>query len=182
MAVYKCELLCNNPRLVHDRAFRRITRYLASTSTYVNLMESYRWLYTNGIVYNMDKVKGVNCYVDAKFSRGWSQANDNNAEHVMLYLVYVFLYAGRPILRCSRLQTELSLNTLEKEYIVLIQGMRDIVTFILLMKEILFIFDINLPKIEIYCNVFEDNQICMVVTHPKKSLRTKHININDRCL
>ena len=37
MAVHQCARFYNNPHLVHERAVRLITKYFASTSTYVDL-------------------------------------------------------------------------------------------------------------------------------------------------
>ena len=37
MDVHQYTCFCNNPRLVHEPAVRRITKYLASTSIHVNL-------------------------------------------------------------------------------------------------------------------------------------------------
>ena len=50
----------------HKRAVRRITKYLASTSTYVDLTDVNRWLTTRGVVYSPDIEKGIKCYVDSE--------------------------------------------------------------------------------------------------------------------
>ena len=50
--------------------------------------------------------------------------------------------------------------------------------FMKLMKEVSFIFDINLPKREVFRKLFEDNQSCIAVVESKQlSPRTKHITI-----
>ena len=90
----------------------------------------------------------------------------------------MILYAGCPVLWCSKLQTEIALSTTEAEYIELSQDMRDVIPFMYLLKEISCIFDIHLPKPEVYCRVFEDNQSCIAVEEsPKFTPRTKHIAI-----
>ena len=71
--------------------------------------------------------------------------------------VYVIMYAGCPVLLCSKLQTEISLSTTEAEYIVLSQAMHDVLLFMPLLKEISPIFDIHLLKPEVHYRVFEDN-------------------------
>ena len=44
-----------------------------------------------------------------------------------------------------------------------------------LMKEVSFIFDINLPNLEVFWKLFEDNQNIIAVAESKKfSPRTKH--------
>ena len=51
-----------------------------------------------------------------------------------------------------------------------------------LMKEIYFIFDINIPKLELLCKVFKENQSCIAVAESNKfSPRTKHIAIKYHC-
>ena len=73
---------------------------------------------------------------------------------------YVITYKGFP---GSKLQTEIFLSTKEAEYIALIQGMHEIINFMALMKEVSFILDIHLPKPEVFCKLFEDNQGCISV-------------------
>ena len=57
--------------------------------------------------------------MDADFAGGWNQADSNNAEAVMSQTGYVTMYAGNPLLWCSKLQTEFALSTTEAEYIAL---------------------------------------------------------------
>ena len=64
------------------------------------------------------------------------------------------------------------------EYVAFIQAMRKIITFLALMKEVYFIFDIHFSNPEVFCKVFEDKQIVIAVTESNKfSPRTKHIAI-----
>ena len=52
-----------------------------------------------------------------------------------------------------------------------------------LMKYISFIFNVNLPKPEIFCKVFECNKSCIAVAQQNKfSQITKHISIKYRHL
>ena len=56
--------------------------------------------------------------------------------------------------------------------------MRHIIPFMALMKEVSFIFDIHLPKPEVFCRVFKDNQSGIYVAKSNKfSPITKHITI-----
>ena len=64
----------NNPRFVHKPSVRRIAKYLASTSTYVDSPDVNRRLTTRGVFYKTDIEKVIKCYVDAEFSGGWAQA------------------------------------------------------------------------------------------------------------
>ena len=76
----------NNLWLVHERAIRRIAKYLMRKSTYVGLPDGNRQLITHGVVYKPDMEKLIWYYVDADFSGGWDQVDADNAENVMLLL------------------------------------------------------------------------------------------------
>ena len=117
-------------------------------------------LSTCGIVYNMDKEKVIKCYVDNNFASGWDQSYDDNT------------YNGMSCLVCSKLQEEIALSNREAEYIVLSKLIRNVINFMSPMKEILFIFDINLMNPEIYYKCFKDNQSCIDTTQSFK-MRTK---------
>ena len=73
----------NNPYSLHERAVRRIKKYLTSTSTYMDLPDGNRRLSTRGVFYSTNKEKGIGCYIYAKFPSGISQANTNNAENAV---------------------------------------------------------------------------------------------------
>ena len=81
MAVHQCARFCNNPRLVHKRFVRRITKYLAIMSTYVDLLDRNIWLTTCGIVNKTDIEKGVECDADDDFDGIWYQADANNEKN-----------------------------------------------------------------------------------------------------
>ena len=56
--------------------------------------------------------------------------------------------------------------------------MRDVITFMFLMKEIYLVFLIQLPTPEVSCQVFEDNTSCIKLAESLKfTPRTKHIAI-----
>ena len=163
MDVNQRAIFFNNPHLVHKRAVRRIAKYLASTSTYVDLPDDNRRLSARRIAYKNNKERCNRCYIYADFYGGWDQADANNAENFMSRMGYVIMYAGCPVLWCSKLLTETDLSTTEAEYTALSQAMHDIIPFMALMKEVLFTFDIHLPNPEVFCKVSEDNQSCIAV-------------------
>ena len=109
-----------------------------------------------------------------------SQSDSNNVENVMSCTGYVMRYAGYAVLWCSKLQIEITLSTIEAEYIALSQSMREVITFIALMKEVYFIFDINLTKPEVFCKLFEYNQSCIYFAESNKlSPIKKHISVKE---
>ena len=60
MAVHQCARFSINPMLSHERAIKRIGRYLLGNKN-------------RGIVFKPDSQKGLECYVDADFAGGWSK-------------------------------------------------------------------------------------------------------------
>ena len=102
MSVHQCAQFCNNPRFVHKHDIRHIAKFLSSTSTYVDLTDRNRQLFTRGVVYSPNKEKGIECYVDANFYGGWSQADADNAENLMSHAGYVITYILCPVLWCNK--------------------------------------------------------------------------------
>ena len=69
----QCVRFSNDPRLIHERAVRKIGKYLSETST-------------RSIIYDPHKTQGIECYVDADFSGGWDRDYGKRAENVYLDL------------------------------------------------------------------------------------------------
>ena len=104
------------------------------------------------------------------------QVDADNPENLMSRTGYVIMYAGCPILWCSKLQTEIALSTTEAEYIALSQAVREVLPLMELMKELNVVLKINISKPEFFCEVFEDNRSAIAVAESKKyTPRTKHI-------
>ena len=57
MAVHQTARFCNNPWLLHEKAIKCLGLYLSHTRK-------------EGIAYNPDTSKGLECYVDAEFAGG----------------------------------------------------------------------------------------------------------------
>ena len=76
--------------LSHEKVVLRIGKYFLGTRT-------------RGIVYKPDKSKGIECYVDANFAGGWSQADAENAENIISRTGYIIMYANCPIHFVSKL-------------------------------------------------------------------------------
>ena len=164
-AVHQCARFNNNPKLSHERAIKRIVRYLLDTKD-------------EGLIYKPDKSKGLECYVDADFAGGWKDGEQDSPESVLSRTGFVIMYAGCPITWCSKLQTEIALSTTESEYIALSSSMREVIPFLNLMKETAELFGLLTKKPLFKCTVWEDNESCITVAKsPKFTPRTKHIAI-----
>ena len=162
MAVHQCARYNNNPMLSHEKAVKRIAKYLKGNIH-------------RGIVYKNDKTRGLECYVDADFAGNWDKADSENAENYFSRTGYVIMYTGCPLVWARKLQTEVALSTAESEYIALSTALREVIPAMNLMRELNVIFPVNLVKPG-FCLVHEDNQSCIAMANSKKMTpRTKHI-------
>jgi hypothetical protein len=102
MVVHQTACFSNQPMLSHEKAIMCIGWYLLDTCSH-------------GIVYKPDTMKGLECYIDADFAGGWSQANADNAKNVLLHTEYIITYTGYPLHWVSHLQMKIALSTAEVE-------------------------------------------------------------------
>ena len=92
MDVHQTAHFSNNTMLLHERALKRLGRYLLHIKQ-------------DEIIYNPDTEKGLECYVNADFAGGWQQADSSNAENVMSRTGMVIMYANCPIYWSISLET-----------------------------------------------------------------------------
>jgi len=166
-AVHQCARFCENPKMSHKKAVKRIVRYLKKTKD-------------KGLILSIDDSKGVECWVDADFAGGYNKNIKNLTPRDMLSRTgYVIKYAGCPIVWTLKLQSTIALSTTEAEYIALSMAMREVIFMLHLMDE-LHTEGIKLikDKPKVYCRVFEDNAGAIELAKmPKLRPRTKHIAI-----
>ena len=105
MAVYQCAHFFNNLHLVHGRAVRKIEKYLACASTFVDLPDGNQWLTKRSVVYRTDIEKSIKCFIYENLAGGLDQEDSDNAYNVMSHMGYVITYARCTVLWCSKLQT-----------------------------------------------------------------------------
>jgi hypothetical protein len=84
MAVHQCACFSVNPMRSHELAIMRIGRYLCDNCN-------------SGIIFKVDKKKGLEVYVDADFAGGWSSADADNADNVLSRTGFVICYANCPL-------------------------------------------------------------------------------------
>ena len=114
IVVHQTARFFNKPMLKHEKAIKRLGRYLYHTKR-------------ERIVYNLDITKGLERYVDAYFSGGWQKADPHEPDNVLSRTGMVIMYANCPIFWRSHLQTEIALSTAEAEYIALSTAMRQVI-------------------------------------------------------
>jgi len=100
----------HRPKQIHEEAIKRLCRYLQGTKTH-------------GLLLHPSTQFTLNCYVDADFAGLWRYEDDQDPVCVRSRTGYVILFANCPLLWASKLQTEITVSTLEAEYIALSQSM-----------------------------------------------------------
>jgi hypothetical protein len=164
-AVHQCARFSANPRLSHERAVKRLVRYLKGTND-------------KGMILKPDKTAGIKCYVDADFAGGYSPATSDEPVSVFSRTGYVIFYMGCPICWVSKMQSEISLSTVEAEYIALSTAMRDIIPLMDQVKEMDLVYGDDSPKPVVKCTIFEDNNGALELARaPRYRPRTKHIAV-----
>ena len=174
-AVHQCARFCNNPKLVHEKAVRRIVQYLKGTKREDN--KGYQ-----GLILKIDESKSVEVNVDASFAGEWNKTWSEDPTSVFSRTGYVVKYANCAIIWMSKLQTEISLSTTESEYIALSQSLREVIPMMALLEELKNILPLNTKRAKLHCTVFEDNNSCIeLVKCPRMQPRTKHISLKYQC-
>ena len=70
----------------------------------------------------------IDCYPDADFAGFWSHKHPQDPHRVQSHTCYVITLAGYPVLWQSKFQTEISLSTMESEYVALTTSCKDSLT------------------------------------------------------
>lgn len=168
MAVHQCARFSNDPRQCHQKAIKRIARYLKRTAT-------------KGIILRPSKTPEFVVYVDADFCGGYKRDRDTSDDptSALSRTGYIIMYMGCPIAWSSKMQTEITLSTTEAEYVALSSALRSVIPLVTLFQEAK---DNGIPipttTPTVKCTVFEDNSGALeLATAPKMRPRTKHINI-----
>lgn len=165
-AVHQCARFCEDPKMSHEKAVKRVARYLRKTQD-------------KGLSMKVDKRKGIECFVDADFAGAFDKEKPTNPRDCMSRTGYLIKFANCPIIWSSKLQTMIALSTTEAEYMALSSAMREVIFLMNLLEELrkngVELLD-KQPLIK--CNVFEDNVGAIELAKlPKLRPRTKHIAI-----
>jgi hypothetical protein len=166
-AVHQCARFAANPKKEHGKAVTWLNRYLAATKD-------------KGLIFR-PTAQSFDCYVDANISGNWDKKEaQRDPVTARSRSGYVIVYAGRPIVWASKLQTQIALLTTEAEYIALSTALRDTILLMNLVQELQGNgFDYSAIKPTIHCKVFEDNSGALeIATVHKYRPRTNHITRN----
>lgn len=166
MAVQQCARFCNDPKLEHEEAVKRIGRYLLRTKD-------------KGLNFRPDLSRGLECFVNADWAGSWQKRSAHDALSSHSRTGYVIIYAGCPIVWASKMQPLIALSTTEAEYIALSTALREVIGIMNLVNELKQNkFDLLSDTPKMVCRTFEDNQSCIeIATNHRTRPRTKHLSV-----
>ena len=121
-AVHQCARFMHKAKASHERAIKRIGRYLLG-------------MRNKGLILNPTNHLKIDCYVNANFAGTWGAKDPNNPNCVKSRTGFVFMLAGCPCIWFSKLQTEIALSTMQAEYVALSTAMRHLLPFRRLVEE-----------------------------------------------
>ena len=165
MAVHQRARFSMKPIRIHELAIVRIGRYIIDNPDC-------------GVIYTVEKSRGLEVYVDADFAGGWNMADSTNTDNVLSITGFLIRYAGCPVIWSSKLKTEIALSTDEAESIAMSQVIREAFPVQRLAKEINCIVPLFTPTTNFCLTVLEDNLSSISMAESLKfTPRTKHIAI-----
>jgi hypothetical protein len=171
-AVSQVSRFTHGPKKSHSTAVKTIVRYLKRTED--------KGTYFDDDIAHVDRRSfRLECFVDADFAGLYKQDPDESPSSAKSRTGYVIRLAGAPLIWKSKLQTEISLSTLESEYSALSQAMRQLIPIRLLIIELLSVLD---PResltSSISCTVFEDNNGALALANNQRiTARTKYFHV-----
>jgi Reverse transcriptase (RNA-dependent DNA polymerase) len=152
-AIHQCTCFTHNPRCRHSQAVKQIVRYLVGTKD-------------EGLIFEPTKELTVDCYVDADFGGAFNKHRETeDPATVPLQTSFVIYVNGIPISGVSKLQTEITLSTMEAEYVALSTATRDVLSLRNQLEEMMNELKIQKElKFKAHSQVFEDNAGALALT------------------
>ena len=152
-SVHQCGRYSHNPRAIHEAALKRIGRYLINTKD-------------KGIILTPTEDLKIDCFADADFAGLWSYEDPNDPVCVQSRTGYVIMFCGVPIIWKSKLQTEITLSTMEAEYVALSMAMKELLPLRELIIEICESVGLSRNEVtSIHSTVWEDNAGCAILAN-----------------
>lgn len=146
-AVSQCARFTHSPRRSHEKALERIGQYLKGT------MEQ-------GLILmpRATSELDIECFVDADFAGLWPHEDRHDPVCVKSRTGFVICISNCPVIWTSKLQVEISMSTMEAEYVALSMAMKDLLPLMRTVKEVAQGVGISQEQItSIKTTVWEDN-------------------------
>ena len=113
---------------------------------------------TQGLIIKPDPENGIKCYIDAKIYVRWNQEKCNNPGLVLSRMGYMIMYKNCPIIWTGQIQTEIVIITMEAEYIMLNQATRDVLPFVIIIKEIKILLKLQCGTWKVLWSISKNSQ------------------------
>ena len=167
-ATNQCARHCFNPKKIHGEYLKRIGRYLKGTKD-------------KGLIIPHPANLDINRYVDADFAGLWNVEDRHDPHCVKSSTGFVIFVGSCPVIWNSKLQTEISVSTMESEYIALSTASRHLLPLHNLVEEIGEHCDIHsaFPS-TVHSTIWEDNAGALALGNmelPRMTPRSKHIGV-----
>ena len=165
-ATHQCARFTHAPKASHAKAVKRIVRYLKGTSD-------------KGIIMKPSGDLGVDCYVDADFAGLYGVEDSQDPICAKSRTGYVITLSDCPLMWASKMQSEISVATMEAEYCALSTSIRDLIPLRRLVREVCTaLLGERAQKARMFSKVFEDNNGALALARaPSLTPRSKHYAI-----
>jgi hypothetical protein len=167
-AVNCCARYMFNPRLSHEKALKRIGRYLKATRD-------------KGLILKPSSSLKIDAFPDADFAGLYGHEKIQNPEVVKSRTGFLITVCECPVVWVSKLQTETALSTMEAEVIALSHCCRELFPVIDIVKELGDV--VGLPTKDLttmHVSIHEDNAGALVLAEtipPEYTPRSKYYAI-----
>ena len=166
-AVHSAARFTHCPRRSHEKALKKVARYLKGTRD-------------RGMIIKPSSDLSLDCYADADFAGLWNTEDAKDPICVRSRSGFVITLGGTPVLWSSKLQTEITLSTTESEYVALSTAMRSLLPLRQLVFEVADALNIKRDEVTKVCRVWEDNKGALTIANaPFNNMtpRTKHLAV-----
>jgi hypothetical protein len=144
-ATNQCARYTFAPTKKHEKALIQIGWYLKGTLN-------------KGLILLPSKTLHIDSYPDSNFYGLWKYEDDQDPHFVQSWTRCVITMANCPILRSSKLQTEIDLPTIEAEYVALSPSCKDLFSIINLTTELCLALNFQLKSnVVLHVKIHEDN-------------------------
>jgi hypothetical protein len=139
------------PKASHEKALKRIGRYLKATRD-------------KGLILtpSTDTLK-IDCYPDADFAGMYGHERNNDPACAKSRTGYVITVADCPVHWQSKLQTETALSTMEAEIIALAHSCRELFPIMDMVKSLSSAVGLANPETSMHVSIHEDNAGALVL-------------------
>ena len=144
-ATHQCASYTHLPKQSHQDALKQIGHYLKGTLK-------------QGLIMNPSDTLKIDCYPDADFAGLWTCNDKQDPNCVRSRTGYIICLSNCPVLWKSKLQTEITLPTMEAEYVALSTSCRDLFPLIDITNELCTALKVKMqPDTQMHIKIQEDN-------------------------